>query len=184
MAKPKFNKYGWKRDLPDHRDFKYVPPAHIAASLPPSVDLRPNMPPVYDQGSLGACTSHAIAGDLEYSMIHQERTPWTPSRLFIYYNERIIENSTSIDSGATLRDGIKSLVQWGFCKETTWSYDISKFAKKPVATAYKEAVTNKITQYSRISQDVDHMKACLASGDAFFFGFSVFESFESQSVAS
>ena len=40
-----------------------------------------------------------------------------PSRLFVYYNERVLENTVNQDSGAYLRDGIKSLVQYGVCNE-------------------------------------------------------------------
>ena len=34
------------------------------AELPASVDLRPNCPPVYDQGQLGICTANALVGVL------------------------------------------------------------------------------------------------------------------------
>ena len=33
------------------------------------------------------------------------------SRLFIYYNERVIEHTVESDSGAMIRDGVKSLAK-------------------------------------------------------------------------
>ena len=57
-------KYGWRPDLPDHRDLVYATPHPVALALPPSVDLRPKCPPVYDQGQLSSCTANAIAGAL------------------------------------------------------------------------------------------------------------------------
>ena len=42
------------------------------------------------------------------------------SRLFIYYNERKIENTIDSDSGASLRDGIKTIHNIGVCKEDDW----------------------------------------------------------------
>lgn len=184
MAK-KLKKYGWQPDTPDHRDFKYTPPRHLSAveTLPALVDLRSQMPGVYDQGDLGSCTANAIGGDLEYAMIRQGVPHFTPSRLFIYYNERVIENTIREDSGAMLRDGIKAVVRWGFCPETDWPYQISQFTKKPPRVAYKNAAKNKVQQYARVSQNIADMRACLAGGDSFFFGFSVYSSFESDEVA-
>lgn len=179
----KYKKYGWIADTPDHRDLKFSPPRHLVESLPALVDLRPQMPPVYNQGDLGSCTANAVAGDLEFNMIRQSKPNYTPSRLFIYYNERVIENTVRSDSGAQLRDGIKAVVRWGFCPETDWPYEISQFTKKPPRLAYKKAAENKVQQYSRVSQNIDDMRACLAGGDSFFFGFTVYSSFESQAVA-
>ena len=64
-------KYGWKPDLPDHRDHKFTT-LHNAATLPPAVDLRPGCPPVYDQGQLGSCTANAIAGAIQFDEIKQK----------------------------------------------------------------------------------------------------------------
>ena len=60
-----------------------------------------------------------------------------PSRLFIYYNERVIEHTVQTDSGAMIRDGIKSVAKKGVCPEDDWPYDISKFTHKPSAKAYQ-----------------------------------------------
>jgi len=184
-SQKKFKRFGWIPDLPDHRDLHYTAPRHLQAVVPSSVDMRPNMPPVYDQGDLGSCTANAIAGDLQYDQIRQAKPAnWTPSRLFIYYNERVIENSVGEDAGAQLRDGIKAIVRWGFCQEVPdWPYDISKFTRKPPRQAYVNAVKNRIQRYARVAQNLNDMRACLAGGDCFFFGFSVYSSFESDQVA-
>jgi C1A family cysteine protease len=77
--------YGWMPDVPDHRDL--VLAAAPVTALPPSVDLRPGCPPVYDQGQLGSCTANAIAGAMQYEQIRQKvHKPFTASRLFIHYN--------------------------------------------------------------------------------------------------
>src|SRR6266496_1802020 len=113
--------YGWVPDIPDQRDKTYSAPAQVLKSLPPKVDLRPQCPTVYDQGQLGSCTANAIGGALEFDQIKQKQpSPFTPSRLFIYYNERQIESTVDSDSGAQIRDGVKSVAKQGACKETTW----------------------------------------------------------------
>ena len=104
------------------------------------------------------------------------------SRLFIYYNERVIEHTVQEDSGAMIRDGIKTLVKQGVCSERSWPYVIAKFAKKPGAACYKEARDHQVTVYARL-ETADEMRACLADGFPFVFGFSVYESFESATVA-
>ena len=37
-----------------------------SSSLPSVVDLRPKMPPVYDQGNLGSCTANALVAAFAY----------------------------------------------------------------------------------------------------------------------
>ncbi len=187
--------YGWKPDLPDQRDFYYAIPHATAAALPTKTDLRPGCPPVYDQGQLGSCTANAIAGAIEFDQKKQGSPEFTPSRLFIYYNERVMEGtSPAVDGGAQIRDGVKSVASQGACKETSWPYDDTntdpapcptcKFAQKPTPACYTEAKQYKITAYQRLNSALlNTLKGCLASGYPFIFGFTVYQSFESQQVA-
>src|SRR5271163_2558726 len=131
--------YGWVPDLPDQRDFLYAAPVENMAALPPSKDLRPECPKtVYDQLTLGSCTANAIAGALEFEQIKQSLTIFIPSRLFIYYNERVMEGTVGTDSGAQIRDGIKSVGTIGSPPETDWPYNIEEFAAKPPTKAYRD----------------------------------------------
>jgi C1A family cysteine protease len=185
--------YGWVSDLPDHRDFLYAAPPPVVAALPSSADLRPGCPPVYDQGQLGSCTANAIAGAIEFDQIKEKTAEFAPSRLFIYYNERAIEHHTSTDSGAQIRDGIKSVSKQGVCPETSWPYDDTnkdpdpcptcKYAQKPTPACYQQASQHKVKLYQRLTPVLMTLKGCLASGYPFAFGFTVYESFESQQVA-
>lgn len=175
--------YGWIPDIPDARDRILQLPKR-AGALPASVDLRAQCPPVYDQGQLGSCTANAIAGAIEFDQRKEKLTePFTPSRLFIYYNERAMENSVASDSGAQLRDGIKSVASQGACAETLWPYVEDRFATRPSAPCYKIARTHPAVNYSRVPQDASQLKACLAAGYPFVLGITVYESFESDEVA-
>ena len=180
----RIQKFGWIPDLPDIRDHMYAAPVHMMATMPPKVDLRPQCPPVYDQGQLGSCTGNAIAGMVQFDRKKQALAPdFAPSRLFIYYNERVIEHTVPQDSGAMIRDGIKSIAKLGICPETDWPYDINKFAQKPPAKAFTDAAQHKAASYQRLISTLPQLKGCLASGYPFVFGFSVYESFESAAVA-
>jgi C1A family cysteine protease len=181
----KIQRYGWVPDIPDPRDFLYAAPAQILQNLPPSVDLRPQCPPVYDQKQLGSCTANSIAGAFEFEQGKLNLQQFVPSRLFIYYNERAIEGTVNQDSGARIRDGIKSVVKQGVCNETEWPYsdNLSIVTQKPPAHVYTDALGNKVIAYHRVTQNLNQMKGCLAEGYPFVFGFTVYESFESTAVA-
>src|SRR5262249_7906168 len=187
MAAPrklKIRRYGWIPDLPDHRDFVFAAPAAAVEALPARTDLRPGCPPVYDQKDLGSCTAQAIAAALEFDQRKQTQTDaFTPSRLFIYYNERVIEGTVREDSGAMLRDGIKSVAKQGAPHETLWPYLVRKFRAKPPAAAYRDAGKHQALLYQRVPRTLEQFKGCLASGYPFVLGFSVYESFESRDVA-
>ena len=177
------HRYGWQRDLPDHRDYVFAAPLAALGPLPAAVDLRPQCPPVYDQGQLGSCTANAIAAAIQFDRLKQKISDFVPSRLFIYYNERVIEHSVASDSGAQIRDGIKSVGKQGDCPETEWPYVISKFKAKPPVKCYADALQYKAVSYQRVIQSLAQMKGCLAAGYPFVFGFTVYESFESAAVA-
>ena len=174
--------YGWKPDLPDHRDIRYSAVYQRPKELPKKVDLRPLCPPVENQEKLGSCTAHALTGALEF-LEKKDKLPIVQmSRLFLYYNERAIEHTITIDGGAMIRDGIKSLVKQGVCTEDKWPYLIEKFQLKPTEVCYGDGLAHQVTSYQRIDT-LDEMRMCLADGFPFVFGFTVYESFESPIVA-
>jgi C1A family cysteine protease len=177
------SRYGWKPDLPDRRDLSYAAPAEVLSALPPKVDLTAQCPPVYDQGQLGSCTANSIGGAFEFELLKQGLQDFMPSRLFIYYNERVIENTVNNDNGAQIRDGIKSVSKQGVCSETLWPYIISEFAVKPYQSCYTAALSNIATSYHRVSRNINQMKGCIADGYPFVIGFTVYSGFESPEVA-
>jgi C1A family cysteine protease len=174
-------KYTWKPDLPDIRDYRLQ---LDSTTLPAKVDLRGQYSLIFDQGQLGSCTANSIAMAIDYERLRQGLKPLVPSRLFIYYNERSMEGTIKEDSGAMIRDGIKSVAKQGVCKESTWKYNIAKFKNKPTKSAYSSAAKNLVKEYLRLDNSkLQDLKACLASGYGFVFGFSVYSNFESQQVA-
>jgi len=175
--------YGWVPDLPDHRDFFYTAPGKLLRALPSRVDLRTNCPTVYNQGSLHSCTANAIAAAIQFDKMKQAHPEISvPSRLFIYYNERAMERSINSDSGARIRSGIKSVAKRGVCHEGLWPYRPKKFRRKPRRKCYSEAANHPSLIYHRVRRTLPQMKACLASGYPFIFGFTVYESFHSKNV--
>lgn len=174
--------FGWKPSKPDIRDVLYTAPRVTA--LPAIVDLRSGMPAVYDQGQLGSCTANAAAAALAFDLKKQNLPIVVPSRLFVYYKERVIEGTVKTDSGAELRDAAKVLHQSGACDEKLCPYVISNFTRAPSKAATTDAAKRKITVYSSIDNTkLTDLLTCLASGYPFILGFTVYESFESDAVA-
>ncbi len=177
-------KFGWKKDLVDSRDYMYKLKIDVPIQLPSLIDLRPKCPPVYDQKTLGSCTANALAGAFQFEQIKQNKINFIPSRLFLYYNERVLEDTVNEDAGAIIRDGIKTLNRDGVCPESIWEYIIEKFNIKPTQNCYDVALSNHILEYIRLtSHSLYEMKHCLADGYPVVFGFMVFESLMSKEVA-
>ncbi len=177
-------KYGWKKDTADKRDYAYVANSEIADNLPQRVDLRSYFPRPYNQGNLNSCTANAIASAIEFDEIRQNAkgTPFVPSRLFIYYNEREMENTVDNDSGAQIRDGIKSVAKLGASPERFWPYLEKNLKTKPPKQCYENALKYKALEYRRLHHDLVEMKTCIASRFPFVFGIKVYSSFEGPGV--
>jgi C1A family cysteine protease len=176
-------RYGYLRDLPDQRDYVYAAPVEILTALPTSIDLRDQCPAVYTQGDLNSCAANAIAAAMQFERMKQNFIPdFIPSRLFLYYNQRVVQNTVNSDNGASIRDGIKSIVNQGDCPETEWPYDVTQFNIEPPPQCYENALIYRVIQYHSMQLNINQMKGCLASGYPFVFGFGVYESFEGDEV--
>jgi len=174
-------KYGWQPDIPDKRDLLYRAIRPVIR-LPEKVDFSSQCSAVEEQGQLGSCTAQSLAGNLEFLDKKIDAAYTDVSRLFIYYNERLLMGSIDYDSGASLRVGIKTLKNDGACAELIWPYVISRFDRQPPKKCYVEAKGHRISSYHRIS-GLKEMLICLAEGYPFVFGFTVYKSFESRTVA-
>ena len=128
--------YGWIPDLPDARDYLFW----IQALLSWRTRCRPRL-------TFAPCAAHRSRIRANWAVVRRMLSPersnlWNLkigvpfadplSRLFIYYNERSIEHTVKTDSGAMMRDGIKTLAAQGVSKEAlTGLMKISQFAAKP-----------------------------------------------------
>ena len=176
-------KWGYVKDTPDVRDHLLSAPAPSArVPLPPSIDLRPFLPPVYDQGNIGSCTANAIAAAIDFERRRAGKSYLYPSRLFIYYNERKAEGDVGEDGGAQLRDGIKSVAKLGVCPEFEWPYGTGAlWGVEPPVDCYTNARLYRTLQYSRVSQDLYYFRHCLGILQRpIVFGFDVYPQFESN----
>lgn len=166
--------------MPQH---EHLPLA--TAPILPEVDLRSKWPAPYDQGPLGSCTGNGLGGAVHYVLREAGKVDakWRPSRLFIYYNERAREGTIQEDAGAAISDGVKVVQRQGVPDEILWPYDVSRFRNRPSATAYTQALQHRALSVGRVRQTHTDLRTALSQGYNIVFGFSVFESFESDVVA-
>lgn len=176
LAKPKL--FHWVKDKPDPRDYIYK--LSSTANLD-KVDLRPFCTLIEDQGNLGSCTGQAIAGAIEYLNKKNGKTN-DVSRLFIYYWERWFIGTVNYDSGAYIRDGIKTVNRYGAPLERHWPYIISRFRNKPSTTAMNDGARRKVTLYERAT-DFNAVINALSNGFPVTIGFYVYSSFMSRQVS-
>lgn len=173
--------YNLHRDKPDPRDrlLHLGPPVQ----LKPRINLRPAMPPIRDQGNLGSCTGFAWDRVVSYQYLKQKQPLFVTSPLFTYYNERRLEGSVAEDAGSTIRDGVKALARWGAAPEALWPYNIARFRNTPPNEVYAAAARFQALVYQRVPQTQQALCQQLMAGQPIAFGFTVYESFETDAVA-
>lgn len=184
--------FGWKPSPPDYRDrnYAFVAPGDLVRSLPTSYDtfaLMPQQPPLFpclDQGALGSCGPSSLA---EMLLVAQFKAGITvgvlPSILQIYYATRMLMGTVGQDSGVDNRTLLKAVATYGWALGTLWPYQISKFKTNPPKAVWDDAVTRKINQYQAVAQTVTDIKAAVYSMTPVLFGFTVYTSMLSNSVA-
>ena len=190
-----------------------------AATLPTSYDIRAAIPNAatcftpYDQGQLGSCTANAAAGALQYKNLLAQATSGTaapsyptPSRMFIYYNERSADGSNGADvfqdTGASIADSILAISNYGAPAESgqtpplgsAWPYSDKTSGKNPPFTVkpsdlcYSAALADMDLDVGvgSIPQDpnvVTSFKQALSANKPILIGIDVYDSFESDATA-
>lgn len=179
--------YGWIPDVPDQRDLLFAPDpaAMLKLATTPHFDLTAasQMPKVWNQGQLGSCQGHASGACFAFAHKKSGHATFVPSRLWIYYQARVLEGNPSEDAGSSIRDGFKIMSKLGVPPETDWPYKIETFANAPTAKMVADAVKHKSVVYKKVTQTLTSIKAAILSGYPVAFGFAVYDSFETLEVA-
>lgn len=169
-------KFGCPKAPADSRDKTFKSKVSLAEF--PEMDLRDQCPAVRNQKDLGACTAFGTTSLFNFVRMKKGLPKWLPSPLFTYYATREKYGEQNIDSGAYVRDALKSTVKDGVAMERLWPYDTGRFDVKPGEQIYSNAEKHQTLEYLSISSfDKSAFLGCLAEGYPFVFGIKVYSSF-------
>jgi len=155
-------------DCDDHRDHLFCDihgqdASKYADEHPKTkVDLRADISSgIIQQGLLNSCSACAISiavevyfkntgeafinKSLDKSANKETVTSLDASQMFIYYNERVLENKVDLNAPVFIRDGIKSLFKNGICSEQSWPYPESALPES-INEVLKNGTTEEIQQ--------------------------------------
>ncbi|MEO1404624.1 MAG: C1 family peptidase, partial [Cyanobacteria bacterium J06635_1] len=158
--------------------------------LPAVVDLSFWCSPVEDQGSLNSCSAHAGVGLSEFFARRQLAKKVNDlSPLFLYKVTRNLMHQTG-DTGASIRETMKSMVLFGVPPEEYWPYDEDKLDEEPTPFCYSFAQNFQALKYFRLdyaSMPKDlllfEIQAVLAAGFPCIFGFTLYSSAQTDENA-
>lgn len=157
---------------------------------PSRFDLKEKCPFVYDQGTIGSCTANAAC--MALVMLEPDHK-FTPSRLWLYYKERLCElqpGQTITDSGANAEDGLNILVNQGVCSESDWPYLVQNCNIAPPVICDNQAKEHRVVQIGKVAEDnipgselIDAIAKSIQMYIPVLIAIEVYESFEGPGPA-
>lgn len=182
------------RDPVDHRDFKFglTQEALQLVDAPAVFDGRENFPEITNfikEQQFQDCVFNTMAGSSEYLQLQLlkklRKNPFQfgmkvepISRLFLYYNGRVIDGDVEQDAGSFLRTGVMTLRKYGICRESVWEYGTAHLYTKPSDAAYQEAADHQVPTGYRVNhRDIEEIKKSVCLGYPVPFGADLYSSF-------
>jgi C1A family cysteine protease len=188
---------GWRHSKPN----LYRPVADTSGiKVRAEVDPRGELPGVFNQWALGACTIHADIGAFMYEeILDGSKTAGTMlCRFQGYWLERQHEGDLGQgDTGAEGVDGFWAAKNRGLAPETAWPYawpgqdqdappanNVFDPTTMPGNAQREEGFYRLAKPYAAVPQNEIAIKQAVSNKQTVSFGFTVYESFESAEVAS
>ena len=172
--------YGRKQPgpLPAHRMLSRV------SAVPSAMDLRPWCGAVKNQVNLGSCTGHAFASGVEWIFRRYLNQQPALSPLYVYAKELISDGNFPNDDGSDGNTGSNVVIANGACLDALYP-DASQKIQAPDAEMDASASHYRMGAYHGLQGSA---VALSVVGDPVPWpveiGFTVYESFESDEVAS
>jgi C1A family cysteine protease len=162
----------------------------IPSTRPVQFDLKAKCPFIYDQGDIGSCTANAIC--MALVMLEKDKA-FLPSRLYLYYKERLMELQAGdkiSDSGADAADGLSVLVSTGVCPEASWPYITTNCDVPPPLSCDVDALQHKVHEIGTVAADdvtgtalIDAICHSIQLGIPVLIGIDVYDSFDTDESA-
>jgi C1A family cysteine protease len=170
-------KHGWIPALPDARHYAFVPKAAVA--LPASVDLRSQLPDVWDQQAIGSCVAHGVSICHVAAQRKHGGPQIMPSRLALYFQARAVQGWQAQDSGCQITDAMKVTAKLGVADEKLYPYQTSKYKLKPPASVYANGLLHQSLEYRKIDNSKpENIMSALAEGLPVVFGSTLYSNYD------
>jgi C1A family cysteine protease len=173
-------RYGW-RPSPAYRRTRLYTAASLDGVF--DYDLRALMPPVYNQGNTGSCVWQATSAAMEYLRQRETLTVFTPSRLWGYYQTRVVENCVAADAGCTVADAMVVANKLGVPPESLWPFDPANVLVKPPSDLMLAAETDMALGYQVVANRITAILSCFKDGSPVIIGCTVFAGIQSEGAA-
>lgn len=158
-----------------------------AASATDSVDLRPYVVEVLDQGQTNTCAAHAVAQAVRVLATQKNGLPTPlPSRRYLYRDAvgygHAHRGEPLVDQGTTFGD-LFSATQWvGVVEEDEWPWDERAVLQEPPLKLFREGADRRWTLGAyvplRKTRRVDDLRKALSLGHPCVVGVTIDEAFE------
>ena len=145
--------------------------------LPAKVDLRNYMTDVEQQVG-NSCVANAFVSAYEYLAKRANGESDDVSRLFVYYNARLLDGSQNEDVGTQMQLAIQALIKYGTCSEEIWPNDEELISQEPDEDAYEHAANFTIEEAEFVETELDTWRHTLAEGYPIGFALNTFDSFD------
>jgi C1A family cysteine protease len=156
---------------PDKRDFVAEAIYPENASFPETLDLRPSLLPVRNQGSQGTCSAQVASCMKEYQEFRNQGLKGDDDKMspqFIYNLREDID-----EGGMTPRETMKLLQKDGICREAIYPYGSDDVPDNIPEDAYQDALNFKIENYAQINT-IDGVKTALYTNGVCYICFPVY----------
>lgn len=174
MINLKLGKFSLKQSKPDDRDHVYK---QANTDIRPMVDLREYASPVQDQLDLNSCVSVAVTDSYELSVNRlYPKTSTDLSKLFVYYNARLLDGLIGQDDGATIRSSLKAAAHFGICSEDLWPYNYANLDTKPTPICYRDGSYRVVPKYERL-YDLQALLSAVNENYPVIIGLSIYTEF-------
>ena len=172
MSNIKF-KLGLRRSSNDPRDYEYKLKVPMNIKLPLQHEIIPRA--IYNQGDIGSCSANAICNQIMGLKDYTDNT--YPSRLYQYYNSRLLEGNIKEDTGATYRSAYKALSKFGFCDEKLCEYDTKQYKVEPSKECYDTANKSLIKKYQSLIPSIYAIEYAISQNLIVTFGTIIYDNF-------
>jgi len=160
-----------KRSPIDDRDFVAETIYSEDVPIPKTLDLRPFLPPVTNQGSQGTCSAQVAACMQEYQAKKELKLFGDNAKLSPQFIYNLREEPGM--SGMTPRETMKILNTDGVCREFLQEYGEIQSADQMSTDAYNDADNFRIKNYAQIST-IEALKKALVKDGVCYICFPVF----------